>query len=299
MSWLNYHHLHYFWLVAREGGLSRAGAILRLAPSTISGQIHALESALGEQLFERSGRKLVLTDVGRIVYRYADEIFTLGRELQEAIKGGRVGRPRTLTVGIADVVPKMVAERLIDPAFHLPEPVQIICREDKPDKLLASLSTHDLDVVIMDAPVGPGSRIKAFSHLLGECGTTFFATPELARRHRGKFPASLDGAPLLLPTENTSLRRALDQFFAARGIRPNIVGEFEDGALLKVFGQRGMGIFPASSVIAKEIARQYQVKPLGHTDDVRERFYALTVERKLKHPAVVAISEAARNNLFG
>lgn len=298
MSWLNYHHLHYFWLVAREGGLAQAGKILRLSPSTLSGQIHVLEAALGEELFSRSGRKLVLTDVGRVVYRYAEEIFALGNELQNALKGLPVGRPRTLVVGIADVVPKMVAEHILSPAFQLPDPVQLVCREDKPERLLAELATGDLDVVILDSPVGPSLRVKVWNHLLGECGAVFFADGKLAKKYRKGFPRSLDGAPLLLPTENTALRRALDHFFSAQQIHPRIVGEFEDSALLKVFGQRGMGIFPASDVIAAEVQRQYQVTLVGRLPQVRERFYAVSVERKLKHPAVLAITEAARHQLF-
>lgn len=299
MEWLNYHHLLYFWLVAREGSLAGASKELRLAQSTISGQIRSLEQGLGEKLFTRSGRRLVLTEIGRIVYRYADEIFLLGRELQDVIKGRPVGRPLRLVVGIADVVPKLVARRLLEPALKLSEPVHLVCHEDKPERLLAELAVHNLDVVIADAPVGPSVRIRAFNHLLGECDIVFFATPKLAASHKRGFPKSLDGARVILPTENTTLRRSLDQWFATRGIRPRVVGEFEDNALLKVFGQAGMGLFPASSVIAEEVQRQYGVRPIGTLDGVRERFYAISVERKLKHSAVIAISEEARTKLFG
>jgi LysR family transcriptional activator of nhaA len=299
MEWLNYHHLLYFWLVTREGGLARASAQLRLAPSTISGQIRALEHSLGEKLFQKSGRRLAPTEIGRLVFRYADEIFTVGRELQDAIRGRPVGRPLALTVGVADVVPKLVARRLLEPALKLPEPVRLLCRQDRSDRLLADLATHGLDVVIADAPPSPQVRVRAFSHLLGECPVMIFGAPELARRYRRGFPASLDGAPLLLPTENTSLRRSLDQWFAAHAIRPQVVGEFEDSALLKVFGQAGTGLFAAASIIAREVRRQYQVSSVGLVPEVRERFYAITVERRLKHPAVVAISEAARHKLFG
>ena len=299
MKWLNYHHLHYFWLVAREGTLARASKELRLAPSTVSGQIHALERSLGERLFTRSGRRLVLTETGRLVYRYAEEIFTLGRELRSAVEGAPVGPPSSLLVGIADVVPKLVARRLLEPALRQPEPLRLVCREDKPERLLAELAVHNLDVVLTDAPVGPSIRVRAFSHLLGECGIDFFATAELAHAHKRRFPKSLDGAPMLLPTENTALRRSLDAWFSARGVRPRVVGEFDDSALLKVFGQTGLGIFPAHSVIADEVERQYQVRVIGSADPVRERFYAISIERKLKHPAVVAISEEARQKLFG
>jgi LysR family transcriptional regulator, transcriptional activator of nhaA len=298
MEWLNYHHLHYFWLVAREGSLANASKTLRLAQSTVSGQIQTLERALGEELFARSGRRLVLTEIGRVVYRYADEIFSLGRELQDAIKGRPVARPLRLVVGIADVVPKLVARRLLAPALKLPGPLHLVCHEDKPDLLLAELAVHNLDVVIADAPVGPSVNVRAFNHLLGECDVVFFATPRLAAAYKANFPKSLDGAPVILPTENTTLRRSLDQWFVTHGVRPKIVGEFEDNALLKVFGQAGMGLFPASSVIASEVQRLFVVRPIGKLDGLRERFYAISVERKLKHPAVIAISQEARQKLF-
>jgi LysR family transcriptional activator of nhaA len=299
MEWLNYHHLHYFWAVAREGSLARACRELRLAPSTVSGQIHALEASLGEKLFVRSGRQLVTTETGRVVFRYAEEIFALGRELRDAVRGRPVGRPMSLVVGVADVVPKLVARRLLEPALRHPDPVRLVCREDKPDRLFAELAVHNLDVVLSDAPVGPSIRIRAFSHLLGECGVTFLATPELAAAHKRKFPKSLDGAPLLLPTETTALRRALDHWFGARGVRPKVVGEFDDSALLTECGETGLGIFPVPSVVADTVKRTYSVQFVGRADPVRERFYAISIERKLKHPAVLAISEAARHELFG
>jgi LysR family transcriptional regulator, transcriptional activator of nhaA len=298
VEWLNYHHLLYFWTVARQGSLTRAGAELRLAPSTISGQISALEHALGEQLFTRSGRRLVLTEIGRMTFRYADEIFALGRELQGALHERPLGRPLRLVVGIADVVPKLVARRLIEPALQLAEPVHIVCREDRPDRLLAELSLHEIDVVISDVPVSPSVRPRSFSHLLGECGITFFGSPARARGLRRGFPRSLDGTPMLLPTENTATRRALDHWFNAHEIHPQVVAEFEDNALLEVFGQTGMGVFPAASVIAKDLQRRYGVRLIGHLDEVQERYYAISVERRLKHPAVVAIAEAARATLF-
>jgi LysR family transcriptional regulator, transcriptional activator of nhaA len=294
VEWLNYHHLLYFWVVAREGSLAKASAELRLAQSTISGQIRALERSLGEQLFTKSGRRLALTEIGRTVYRYADEIFGLGRELQDTLKGRAPGRPLSLNVGVADVVPKLVARRLLEPALQLSTPVQLVCREDKPDRLLGELAVHGFDIVLSDAPAVPSVRVRTFDHLLGESGIELFATPALARLYRRRFPASLDGAPLLLPTENTSLRRSLDQWFAAHDLRPRVVGEFEDSALLQVFGQAGFGIFPAHTFIADEVRRQYQVQPVGLLERVRERFYAISVDRKLKHPAAIAISEAAR-----
>jgi LysR family transcriptional regulator, transcriptional activator of nhaA len=299
VEWLNYHHLNYFWVVAREGSLVRASAKLRLSPSTVSSQIRALENAAGEQLFVRKSRGLELTDMGRVVYRYAGEIFTLGRELQDALTGQPLGKPLSLVVGVADVLPKLVARLLLEPALRLAGPMHLICRDDKPERLFAELAIHGLDVVLSDAPVGPSSHVKAFSHLLGECDVTLFASEPLAAIHRRGFPKSLEGAPFLLPTENTALRRSLDHWFTARGIRPHVVGEFEDSALLKVFGQAGAGIFATASVIAKEVQRQYQVRPIGRLSDVRERFYAISVDRRLKHPAVVAICEEAKQKLFG
>jgi LysR family transcriptional activator of nhaA len=299
MEWLNYHHLLYFWAVAREGGVTRASEQLRLAQPTISGQLKALEEALGEKLFERTGRRLVLTDVGRVVYRYADEIFSLGRELQDTLKGRPTGRPVRFTVGVADAVPKLVAYRLLRPALTLPEPVHVVCREDKPDRLLAELSVHSLDLVLSDAPASPAVKVKAYSHLLGETVVAFFGSDALAARHRKGFPRSLEGAPVLLPTEGSSLRRSLEQWFDAEGLRPRVVGEIEDSALLKVFGQAGTGLFPAPVAIEAEIRAQFGVKVAGRVETVKERFYALSAERKLKHPAVVAIREAARSQLFG
>jgi len=298
MEWINYHHLHYFWVVAREGSVVQASKHLLLAQPTLSSQIRTLERSLGEKLFQKSGRKLVLTDVGRVVYRYADEIFTLGREMTDALQGRSTGRPIRFLVGVADVVPKLVAYRLLLPALALAEPLRLICREDKPDRLLAELSIHELDLVLTDTPISGLARVRAFSHLLGTSTVSVFGGPDMAKHYRKHFPQSLDGAPFLLPTENTALRRALEQWFDASGIRPSIVAEFEDSALMKVFGQTHRGLFPAPTVIEKEVERQYNVKSVGSLSSVQERFYAISVERRLKHPAVVAISEAARTELF-
>jgi LysR family transcriptional activator of nhaA len=299
MEWLNYHHLLYFWVVAREGGVARACEELSLSQPTISAQIHALEESLGEKLFARAGRNLVLTEVGRVVFRYADEIFALGRELTDALKGRSPGRPVRFVVGVADVLPKLIAYRLLEPALKMAEPIRVVCREDKPERLLAELAVHGLDLVLADAPTGPTVKIQAFNHLLGECGVTVFGTAQVAATYRRGFPQSLTGAPFLLPTDNTTLRRSLDQWFDAEGIHPLVVGEFEDIALLKTFGQTGAGLFAAPSVIEAEVRRQYGVQIVGRVETVRERFYAISVERKLKHPAVVAIAEAARQKLFG
>jgi len=296
---LNYHHLRYFWVVAREGGLVQAGKVLHLSHPTLSAQIHALEDQLGEKLFTRAGRRLVLNELGRTVFRYADEIFSLGRELVDAVEGRPGGQPLRLDVGVADVVPKLVVRRLLAPALGLPEPVRLVCHEASQEQLLADLSQHALDVIIADAPVPTGSAVRAFNHLLGETGVSFFGTPELVKDRQQGFPASLDGAPMLLPLENLTLRRALNQWFDRHHLRPRVVAEFEDSALLKVFGADGLGIFTAPSAVEREVEVQYGVRVLGRTEEVRERFYAISAERRLQHPAVVAISEAARNQLFG
>ena len=297
MEWLNYHHLFYFWNVARFGSVSRAGAELRLTQATISAQLKSLELSFGEKLFRKTGRHLALTDMGKVVFRYAEEIFSLGRELTGALKGRAHGRAARLTVGVADVLPKLVAYKLIEPALRLKESYRIICREGSNTDLLAALAVHDLDVVLTDAPIDPAMNVKAFNHLLGECGLTLFALPKLVHTYRRGFPQSLDGAPFLLPTQNTTVRRSLDQWFDAEKIRPMIIAEFEDSALLKVFGSRGLGLFFAPSVISSEVQREYAVKALGRVGNISERFYAISLDRKLKHPAVVAISEAARLRL--
>jgi LysR family transcriptional activator of nhaA len=298
MERFNYHHLLYFWVVARQGSIVRASQELNLAQPTISGQLRGLEEELGEKLFMRVGRSLALTETGRMVYRYADEIFTLGRELREALQGRVTDRPMRLTIGITDVLPKLVAYRLLEPALHLEEPVQLRCQEGKLEQLLAELAIYNLDVVLSDAPIGPFVKVRAFNHLLGECGISFFGAPALAATYRQQFPQSLQQAPLLAPTDNTVLRRNLDQWFDAQGLHPTIVGEFEDSALLKVFGQQGIGLFTAPSVIEAEVKRQYNVEVIGRVDAVKERFYAITVNRKLRHQAVIAMSDAAQLDLF-
>ena len=298
MESINYHHLRYFWAVARAGSLTRASEQLSLTPQTVSTQIRDLERALGEKLFHRTGRRLVLTDGGQLVYRYADEIFSLGQELMETLQGRPSGRPLRLVVGVADVLPKLIAHRLIEPALKLEESVQVVCREDRPEKLIAELAVHGLDVVLSDAPIPPGVKVRAYNHLLGECGVTFMATARLAGTYRKKFPRSLERAPVLLPTENTVLRRALGQWFTEQGIPPMIAGEFEDSALLKVFGQAGVGIFAVPSAIEDEVERQYAVRQVGKADGVVERFYAISVERKIRHPAIAAICTIARTELF-
>ncbi|MHB8666810.1 MAG: transcriptional activator NhaR [Burkholderiales bacterium] len=298
MARLNYKHLRYFWTVAKAGGIARACERLHLTPQTVSGQLSAFEDALGHKLFARAGRRLELTEAGRMVLGYADEMFAVGAELEQALGHSSGGLPLLFRVGVADSVSKSVAYRLLEPAVSLPEPVRIVCREGKLAGLMADLAIHRLDLVIADAPMPASISVRGFNHLLGECGLTFFATPALARKHKGRFPHCLDGAPLLLPGEEAAVRPALMQWFESIAVRPKIAGEFDDGALMTAFGKAGTGIFAAPSAVAEEMRRQYGVRTLGSTDAVSERFYAISVERRLTHPAVVAISSAARTELF-
>lgn len=299
MQHLNYHHLRYFWAVAREGSVTGASRRLHISQPTVSAQIRELEASVGEKLLTRSGRSVVLTDVGQLVYRYADEIFGIGQELMDALGGRPTGRPLRLKVGIANVVPKLVTYRILEPVLDLPEAVELECLEDRPERLLAELAVHGLDVVLSDAPVPSTVKVRAFSHLLGECGVGLFAAPEMARSFQRRFPGGLDGSPMLLPTGNTSIRRGMDRWLEDQGAKPQVVGEFDDSALLKVFGQSGAGLFPAPMAIAEEVQRQYTVRLVGTMDGVLERFYAISAERRLKHRAVVALSENARTRLFG
>lgn len=293
MDWLNYHHLHYFWVVARTGSIARASEELHLSQPTISNQLKTLEAALGHPLLERRGRGLVLTDVGRTVQRYAEEIFSTGRELQRVLKGAPARDRVTFTVGVADVIPKLLAERMLQTAVAAVKDLRLVCREGPLPALLAALAVHDLDAVLSDRPAPESVRVKAYGHLLHECGVVFLAAPRLAGLRKG-FPGSLDGAPVLLPPPGTALRQGLDGWFEARSVKPLVAGEFDDGALLKAFGARGLGVFAAPALIEREVCAQYEVAVVGRAEELRERFYALTVERRLRHPAVVAISEAAR-----
>lgn len=298
MGALNYKHLHYFWMVAKSGGVARASERLHLTPQTVSGQLGQFEDTLGYKLFTRVGRRLELSDAGRMVLSYADEIFTLGEELEGVMRHPGESRVPQFRVGVSDAVPKAIAYRLLEPAVRMPAPPCIVCREGKVAALLADLAVHRLDIVIADGPMPSAVSVKGFSHQLGESGVTFFAAPALLQRHRGRFPQCLDDAPMLLPGEDVAVRARLKQWFEKLGIRPRIVGEFDDGALQKAFGQAGIGIFAAPTAIAREVALQYGVTAIGRTDEVTEQFYAISVERRLSHPAVVAISSAARQTLF-
>jgi LysR family transcriptional activator of nhaA len=298
MAWLNYHHLLYFWTAAKEGSIAAACERLHLTQPTISAQIRALERSFGRKLFDKAGRGLVLSEAGRMVFRYADEIFALGEDLSDALAGRPFTGTRRLVVGISDALPKLIVYRLLAPAVNLPEPVRLICLEDSPSQLLARLSLGDLDVVLSDAPTDPHVKVRAFNHLLGECGMSVFASRSVAPKYRRRFPQSLNGAPMLLPTQNSILRRSLDRWFETCGIRPAVVAEMQDGALIKAFGQSGLGLFVAPTVIEKDVQRQYEVTGIGRIDQVREQYYAISVERKVRHPAVAAIT-AASHRIFG
>ena len=297
-SWLNYHHLLYFWVVAREGSIKRACAELQLAQPTISAQLRIFEDTIGEALFLRHNRRLILTDVGQMVYRYAEEIFSIGKELSRTLQTLELGRPVRLTVGVAEVVPKLVVYRLIESAMILTQGVHIVCREGSFDRLLGELAAHNLDIVISDVAVPPMVGVQAYSHLLGESGVILFAAPKIAARYRKGFPQSMDGAPFLLPMQSAAVRRTLDQWFASVRIRPTVVGEFEDSAMQQAFGQAGRGIFPASAVLKKEISRQYNVTAVGPPlPQIKERYYAVTIERRMKHPGVAMIADKAHLHL--
>lgn len=298
LNTLNYQHLLYFWVVAREGSIARATSVLHLTQPTISAQLKVLEQSLGAALFERRGRSRALSETGQLVFRYADEMFRTGRELTEALSRGDSLAPTRLVVGISDALPKLTTWRLLQPALAASPRVRITCRIDKTDRLVADLAVHALDVVLADTPASPILPVRTFNHLLGECGVTVFAVDALAKVHRRRFPRSLDGAPFLLPTDNTALRRSLDAWFISQDIAPTVVAEVEDVAILQVFGQEGMGLFCAPTVVEAQIRRHYGVRVVGRLPDVRERFYAISVERKLVHPAVVALTDAARKRLF-
>jgi LysR family transcriptional activator of nhaA len=298
MEWLNYHHLFYFWKVVGAGSITRACEELRLAPPTVSAQLRSLEDQMGEKLLVRSGRSLVPTEMGRVVFRYAEDIFGLGLELMDAVKQRPTGKPLRLAIGVDDVLPKEIAHALIEPALRLPEKVRLLCREAGLERLVAELALHELDVVLSDAPVTPNLNVRAYNHALGDSEVIWMGTPALAKAYRRGFPRSLDGAPMLLPTDDTAVRRDIDQWCAAQAIRPVVVGEFEDYALLRVFGRQGTGVYPTFQILEKELKRRYSLQRIGLAKGVKGRFYAISVEKKVRHPAVAAICEAARRSLF-
>lgn len=297
MNWLNYHHLQYFWVVAREGSVARASEVLHVTPATISIQLRDLEKSLGVELFRKSGRGLALTEMGVAVQAYAQDIFSTGQELLDMVNGRPVGGPMVLRVGIKDVMPKLVAYQLLEPTLQMSEDIRLLCFEGDITKLIADLAIHKLDVVLSDTPIDPTMKVRAYSHLLGESDVVLVGSKSLAKKFRTGFPQSLAGAPILLPMKNTILRRSIDYWFEGLDIRPKIVGEFDDSAMLKIMGSKGVGIFPVASVIRKEVEAMYDVELIGIIPNITEKFYALSVERKVKHPAVLAISEVARKNL--
>ena len=295
---INYKHLHYFWMVAREGGVARASERLHLTPQTISGQLSLLEEHLGTDLFVRAGRNLELTETGRLVLSYADEIFSLGGEMEEVIHQQPDGRPQLFRVGVVDVLPKSIAHRILAPALQMTEPVRMICREASLDTLLAELTVHRLDLVLADRPIPATVSTRGFSHKLGECGVSFFATDKLKKKLKGDFPSCLDGAPILLPSSGTQLRSGIDQWLDKNHIRPHMVAEFDDSALMKVFGQEGAGIFIAPAAIETEVEWQYKASAIGQIIEVKEQFYGISVERRVTHPVVSTVVDVARQTLF-
>lgn len=294
ISTLNYRHLYYFWVAAKEGGVTRAAERLGVAVQTVSMQLALLEKSIGKSLFASQGRRLVLTEAGRVALNYADQIFLLGEQLQETLAEEDVGNSLRLTVGISDALPKMVAYRLLEPALKLPKFVRLECYDGAFESLLADLALHKLDVVLTDRPINAKSNLRVFSHELGDRAVWLFGTEELAEKYRDNFPESLNGAPVLLPTRNNAVRMRLDQWFDANNVRPFIAGEFADSALLKTFGRIGLGMFHAPVVLANEMKNQFNAVPIGELKGVREQYYAISAEMKIRHVAVEAILDARR-----
>ena len=297
---VNFKHLHYFWVVAKAGGVVRAGEKLQTTPQTLSGQIKLLEDRLGRRLFRKSGRKLELTDDGRVALRYADEIFGLGSELEAAMRERRTGGDQVLEfrVGIEDAVAKSLAYMLLEPALALAEPVRLICTEGHFDDLLAQLALHRMDLVIADEPLPHRLAVKAYNHVLGSSTMSFFCAPKLARSLQGPFPDCLNGAPMLIPGAQSTVRSQFESWLTLHALHPRVVGEFDDGALMKAFGREGRGVFISPSVVEQQTCAQYDVQIIGRSSDLVEQFYAISAERRISHPGVAAITQAARTALF-
>ena len=297
---VNFKHLHYFWVVAKAGGVVRAGEQLHTTPQTLSGQIKLLEDRMGRRLFRKSGRKLELTDDGRVALRYADEIFGLGSELEAAMRERRSGGREVLElrVGIEDAVAKSVAYTLLEPALALAEPVRLICTEGHFDDLLAQLALHRMDLVIADEPLPRRLAVKAYNHALGNSAMSFFCAPALAQQLQGPFPDCLNGAPMLIPGARSTVRSQFESWLTLHGLRPRVVAEFDDGALMKAFGREGRGVFISPSVVEEQTCAQYDVQIIGRSSELVEQFYAISVERRISHPGVVAITQAARATLL-
>jgi LysR family transcriptional activator of nhaA len=295
---LNLKHLRYFWSVASHGSITRASEALFLTPQTISGQLRDLEESIGEKLFEREGRNLVLSETGRTVFSYADEMFRLGMELQDVLDGQTPGATITVRVGVAMIVPKLLAYRVLEPVLRMGESISLICHEAPLVDLLADLSVHKLDAVLSDSPINPSLNIRAYNHSLGESGITFFCVPSEVERLKKDFPKSLHGCPFLMPSKGSSLRRSLEIWFDQHNVNPKVVAEFEDRALMKAFGERGTGVFTSPQTMEKDVLDKYGVEVIARTNDIKEHFYVISPERRIKHPAVTVITEAARSRLF-
>jgi LysR family transcriptional regulator, transcriptional activator of nhaA len=297
MEFLNYHHLRYFWAVAKEGGLTKAAHKLHVSQSTISAQIQDLEEVLGEKLFRRAGRNLALTDVGQQVLAYAEEIFTLGQDLLNSVKQRPTSRPLRVCLGVADALPKLVVYQIMEPIFQLPQPVQVSCWETKVSDMLLELAAYRLDLVLADQPASSGVSLKVFNHFLGESGVAFCAEPRMAEKLRRGFPKSLHGAPALLPMSNSGLRRSMEKWFQSIGVRPRLVGEFEDPAFVNILALHSLGFMCVPAMVAKEVEIRFGFRVFGRTEQCQQQFYAITAERKLTHPAVLAITSQARSKL--
>ncbi len=299
MEWLNYHHLLYFWVVAKEGSVSAAARELRLAPPTISGQVHRLEEILGEKLFDHKGRQLLFTETGRIAFDSAQDNFAQGKEFQHAKRARAPGSPLKLAIGFSEVLSETVVHRLLKPAFSLKRGVQIVCREARSTAaFLEELALRAIDVVLTDTPAPASAEPRLFNHFLGECGTSFFATDSMAKALRRRFPDSLDGAPFLLPGKNATLRQTLERWFEELQVRPTVVAEAEDGSLMNALGEAGLGVFVSPDVVERDVRLRHDVTGVGRVPQLRQRFFAVSAERKIKHPAVATICETSRTQLF-
>lgn len=294
---LNYLHLLYFWTVARDGSIAGACGRLQISQPTISMQIRKLEKSLGHRLFDRSGRGLVLTEIGRTVYEYADEMFSLGRELLGTLRGLPGKSSGRLHVGLPTFLPKLITYRLLEPVLRLPQDVQLVCHEDDLSELVSGLARHRFDAILSDTPIYSAAAVRTFSHPLGECEIVICGAPELAAKYRRRFPDSLDGAPLLLPTPASDMRRSLDRWFDGLPFNPRVVAEFDGNELMKEFGGHGSGLFPLPSIVFDEVQRQHGIEMVGRVPNLRLKYYVVTTERKIKHPATVGIVQTAKSML--
>ncbi len=298
MRHLNYNHLKYFHEVAHQGSVKKAAETLHLTPQTISGQLRQLEDTIGQPLFDRVGRRLLISEMGHLVLEYADEIFAIGTELSQVVRGQVNVGPSMMSIGIVNSMPKLIAQRIIEPSLGTDNPIRIRCHEASLEQLLSELSVHKIDLVLSDQPMPAGLRLKAYNHQLGESGLSFFCQKKLARRYKAQFPQSLNQAPMLLPSRHSALRRRLDEWFDQQDLAPEIIGEFDDSALMKAFGQSGSGLYVAPTAIENEVCAMYGATCVGRTSEIVEQFYAISPERRIKHPSVAHILEAARHELF-